>query len=143
MGTWCNLRANMYRRRPRLRDGRLSCALGLAAMLKKLLPTNGYRRKLARVIVLADGTELVTLRDAANVLLDVFGSVNARSSVPDNATRLLLIAARRASVPTLRPRQLRSNARSLSRAAFADRSLGPGIAAGAAAVILTKDLGSG
>ena len=63
-------------------------------MLKKLLPTNGYRRKLARVIVLADGTELVTLRDAANVLLDVFGSVNAQSGEPDNATRLLLIAAK-------------------------------------------------
>jgi len=62
-------------------------------MLKKSLPTN-YRRKLARVIVLADGTELVTLRDAANALLDVFGSVNARSGEPDNATRLLLIAAK-------------------------------------------------
>ena len=99
--TWCNLLANMYRRRPRLRDGRLSCALGLAAMLKKLLPTNGYRRKLARVIVLADGTELVTLRDAANVLLDVFGSVNARSSVPDSATRLLLIAAKTGKRPDI------------------------------------------
>ena len=63
-------------------------------MLKKSLRTIGYRRKLAHVIVLKDGTELVTLRDAANVLLDVFGSVNAQSSVPDNATRLLLIAAK-------------------------------------------------
>ena len=63
-------------------------------MLKKSLPTNGYKRKLARVIVLADGTELVTLRDAANALLDVFGSVNARSGEPDNSTRLLLIAAK-------------------------------------------------
>ena len=99
--TWCNLLANMYRRRPRLRDGRLSCALGLAVRLKKLLPTNGYRRKLARVIVLADGTELVRLRDAANVLLDVFGSVNARSSVPDNATRLLLIAAKTGKRPDI------------------------------------------
>jgi len=62
-------------------------------MLKKSLPTNGYKRKLARVIVLADGTELVTLRDAANVLLDVLGSDNARSGEPDNATRLLLLAA--------------------------------------------------
>ena len=44
-------------------------------MLKKTLRTN-YRRKLAHVVVLADGTKLVTLRDAANVLLDV---VNARS----------------------------------------------------------------
>jgi len=70
-------------------------------MLKKLLPTNGYRRKLARVIVLADGTELVTLRDGANMLLDVFGSVNARSSVPDNATRLLLIAAKTGKRPDI------------------------------------------
>ena len=44
-------------------------------MLKKTLRTN-YRRKLTHVVVLADGTKLVTLRDAANVLLDV---VNARS----------------------------------------------------------------
>ena len=63
-------------------------------MLKKSLPANGYKRKLARVIVLADGTELVTLRDAANVLLDVLGSDNARSGEPDNATRLLLLAAK-------------------------------------------------
>ncbi len=62
-------------------------------MLRKLIPTNGYKRKLARVIVLADGTELVTLRDAANVLLDVLGSGNAQSGVPVNATQLLLIAA--------------------------------------------------
>ena len=63
-------------------------------MLKKPPPTNGYRRMLAHVIVLADSTELVTLRDAANALLDVFGSANARSGVPDNATRLLLMAAK-------------------------------------------------
>ena len=44
-------------------------------MLKKTLRAN-YRRKLAHVVVLADGTKLVTLRDAANVLLDV---VNAPS----------------------------------------------------------------
>ena len=43
-------------------------------MLKKSLRTN-YRRKLAHVVVLTDGTKLVTLRDAANVLLDV---ANAR-----------------------------------------------------------------
>ena len=59
-------------------------------MLKKSLPTNGYKRKLARVIVLADGTELVTLRDAANVLLD---AANARSGGLDNAIRLLSLAA--------------------------------------------------
>ena len=83
----------MRERRPRLRDGRLSSALGLAAMLKKSLRTIGYRRKLAHVIVLKDGTALVTLRDAANVLLDVFTSVNAASGVLDGAIGSLLKAA--------------------------------------------------
>ena len=58
-------------------------------MLKKSLRTN-YQRKLARPVTLADGTQLVTLRDAANVLLDV---ANARSGGLDNAIRLLLTAA--------------------------------------------------
>ena len=58
-------------------------------MLKKSLRTN-YQRKLARPLTLADGTQLVTLRDAANVLLD---AANARSGVPDYAIRLLLMAA--------------------------------------------------
>jgi len=58
-------------------------------MLKKSLRTN-YQRKLARPLTLADGTQLVTLRDAANVLLDV---ANARSGGLDNAIRLLLMAA--------------------------------------------------
>ena len=58
-------------------------------MLKKALRTN-YQRKLARPLTLADGTQLVTLRDAANVLLDV---ANARSGGLDNAIRLLLTAA--------------------------------------------------
>ena len=70
-------------------------------MLKKLLPTNGYKRKLARVIVLADGTELVTLRDAANVLLDVLGSDNARSGVREKATQLLLLAAKTGKRPAI------------------------------------------
>ena len=70
-------------------------------MLKKSLPTNGYKRKLARVIVLADGTELVTLRDAANVLLDVLGSDNARSGVPNKATQLLLLAAKTGRRPDI------------------------------------------
>ena len=61
-------------------------------MLRKTLRTN-YRRKLAHVVVLADGTKLVTLRDAANVLLDVFGSVNARSGVLDHTIQRLLAAA--------------------------------------------------
>ena len=58
-------------------------------MLKKALRTN-YQRKLARPLTLADGSQLVTLRDAANVLLDV---ANARSGGLDNAIRLLLMAA--------------------------------------------------
>jgi hypothetical protein len=44
-------------------------------MLKKTLRAS-YRHKLARPLTLADGTTLVTLRDAANVLLD---AANARS----------------------------------------------------------------
>ena len=48
-----------------------------------------------------DGTGLVTLRDAASALLDVFGSANARSGVPDNATRLLLIAAKTGKRPDI------------------------------------------
>ena len=58
-------------------------------MLKKSLRTN-YQRKLARPLTLADGTKLVTLREAANVLLD---AANARSGGLDNAIRLLLMAA--------------------------------------------------
>ena len=44
-------------------------------MLKKSLRTN-YQRKLARPLTLADGTKLVTLRDAANGLFD---AANVRS----------------------------------------------------------------
>ena len=58
-------------------------------MLKKSLRTN-YKRKLARPLTLADGTKLVTLRDAANGLLD---AANVRSGGLDNAIRLLLTAA--------------------------------------------------
>jgi hypothetical protein len=72
-----------------MRDGRPSCALGLAGMLKKSLRAN-YRRKLARPLTLADGTKLITLRDAANVLLD---TANARSGGLDNAIGSLLTAA--------------------------------------------------
>ena len=52
-----------------------------------------YRRKLARPHTLADGNKLVTLRDAANVLLYVFGSVNTRPGALDHASRRLLTAA--------------------------------------------------
>jgi hypothetical protein len=52
-----------------------------------------YRRKLAHIVVLENGTELVTLRDAANVLLEVFGSVNARHGALDYTIQRLLKAA--------------------------------------------------
>ena len=58
-------------------------------MLKKSRRTD-YQRKLTRHVVLADGTKLVTLRDAANGLLD---AANVRSGGLDNAIRLLLTAA--------------------------------------------------
>ena len=63
-------------------------------MLKKSRRTN-YQRKLARPLTLADGTQLVTLRDAANMLLDVFGAVNAPSGglQPHHAIGSLLKAA--------------------------------------------------
>jgi len=48
-----------------------------------------YRRKLAHIVVLENGTELVTLRDAANVLLEVFGSVNARHGALDYTIQIL------------------------------------------------------
>ena len=47
-----------------------------------------YRRKLAHVVVLADGSRLVTLRDAANLLLEV------RFDALDYAVRHLLKAAK-------------------------------------------------
>ena len=65
-----------------------------------------YRRKLTHVVVLADGTKLVTLRDAANVLLEVFGSVNAPSGGLDHAIRLLMRRPPAAVTPTSRPRRM-------------------------------------
>jgi len=52
-----------------------------------------YDRKLARHIVLADGRRLRTLKDAADLLLDVFSSVNARSGALDDALGSLIRAA--------------------------------------------------
>jgi hypothetical protein len=52
-----------------------------------------YRRKLARSLTLHDGNKLVTLRDAANTLLYVFGSADTRSGELDHASRRLLTAA--------------------------------------------------
>ena len=61
-------------------------------MAKPPLRAN-YRRKLTRPLTLHDGRKLTTLRDGANVLLDVFGAVNARSCVLDLSVRRLLKAA--------------------------------------------------
>ena len=52
-----------------------------------------YRRKLAHPIALRDSNTLITLRDAANVLLYVLGSEDTRSGALDHASRLLLTAA--------------------------------------------------
>ena len=52
-----------------------------------------YRRKLAHPIALRDSNTLITLRDAANVLLYVVGSENTRSGELSKASRLLLTAA--------------------------------------------------
>ena len=52
-----------------------------------------YDRKLARHVVLADGRRLRTLKDAADLLVDVFGSVNPRSHALDHAITLLMQAA--------------------------------------------------
>jgi hypothetical protein len=51
------------------------------------------QRSLARTITLADGWQVKSLHDARELLLDVFGSVNARSGALDHAIRLLLRAA--------------------------------------------------
>ena len=52
-----------------------------------------YTRKLSRRITLADGRALAALKDAADLLLDVFGSVNARSGVLDAGIARLMQAA--------------------------------------------------
>ena len=52
-----------------------------------------FKRNLARTITLANGQKLKSLDDARTVILDVFGSVNARSGALDHAIRLLLSAA--------------------------------------------------
>jgi hypothetical protein len=52
-----------------------------------------YGRRLARPIVLADGRLLRTFKDAADLLVDVSGGVNARSSALDHALESLIRAA--------------------------------------------------
>ena len=62
-------------------------------MSKRPPPRSNLQRNLARPITLRDGSKLVTLRDAANMLLYVFGSDNTRSGALDYASRRLLRAA--------------------------------------------------
>ena len=52
-----------------------------------------FDRRLARPLVLADRRRLITLKHASDVLLDVFGSVNAKSHALDHAIALLMQAA--------------------------------------------------
>ena len=52
------------------------------------------QRNLARTITLADGRQVKSLHDARTVLLDLSGSVNARSGMPDYAIRLLIEGGR-------------------------------------------------
>jgi hypothetical protein len=56
-------------------------------------PRRRLAGKLARPIKLADGRWLITLQHAADLLLDVFGSANARSGAFDHAIELLIEAA--------------------------------------------------
>jgi hypothetical protein len=77
------------------RIGGARCAIDPRRATLAAMPPHraNYRLKLTHVVVLADGTKLVTLRDAANVLLAVFGSVNARSGALDHTIQRLLAAA--------------------------------------------------
>ena len=56
-------------------------------------PALNFQRNLARTITLTDGRQLKSLRDARELMIDVSGSVNARSGALDQAIRLLITAA--------------------------------------------------
>ena len=56
-------------------------------------PALNFQRNLARTITLTDGRQLKSLRDARELMIDVSGSVNARSGVFDHAIRLQITAA--------------------------------------------------
>ena len=58
-------------------------------------PRPNYRHKLARPLTLRDGTKLVTLRDAANVLLYVFGSADTQIRRTRPRSRRLLDGGRK------------------------------------------------
>jgi len=82
-------------------------------MLKKSLRTN-YQRKLARPLTLADGTKLVTLRDAANVLLDAANTrsgglvhpIGSLTTAAETGKRSDIVEATNAVERALRSRQL-------------------------------------
>lgn len=56
-------------------------------------PALNFQRNLARTITLTDGRQLKSLHDARELMIDVSGSVNARSGALDRAIRLLITAA--------------------------------------------------
>ena len=62
-------------------------------MTKPPRPAPNFQRNLARTITLADGRQLKSLHDARELVLDVFGSVNARSGALGHAIKLMLAAA--------------------------------------------------
>ena len=82
-------------------------------MLKKSRRTD-YQRKLTRHVVLADGTKLVTLRDAANVLLDAANTrsgglvhpIGSLTTAAETGKRSDIVEATNAVERALRSRQL-------------------------------------
>jgi hypothetical protein len=71
----------------------LKAATRREAPMSKQSRRSNFQRNLTRTITLRDGSKLVTLRDAANVLLYVFGSLDMRSGALDHASRRLLLTA--------------------------------------------------
>ena len=69
----------------------MSYGLHFSAMPPR--PALNFQRNLARTITLADGRQLKSLHDARELVLDVFGSVNARSGALGHAIKLMLAAA--------------------------------------------------
>jgi len=82
-------------------------------MLKKTRRAN-YQRKLARPLTLADGTTLVPLRDAANVLLDAANTrsgglvhpIGSLTTAAETGKRSDIVEATNAVERALRSRQL-------------------------------------
>ena len=68
---------------------------------KRLRRTPNYDRKLARRITLADGTKLITLRDAANLFATQFATVKSWRLL-EFAIKRLIAAAERAERDTIK-----------------------------------------